>query len=327
LRGDYEHDAAEQGERFSNRSKFAQEMKMRKTADLRDTPGATADMDALPLGVVAQVYSMFIEIEFEGAMWLATMRSSMRKLRTTDIIVGDRVRFRSSGLTHQSGRPEAVIELILPRQTVLLRADSFKGLHRQPVVANAGQMLIVASILRPRVKWGLVDRMLIAAQSGGLKPIVCLNKMDLALGNSELLAEAEVSLGHYRAIGVAAIGASVTSLAGLEEIGSMMRDQTTVLAGHSGVGKSSLIHAISPDLDLKIGEVSNYNDKGRHTTTSARQYRLSGGGIVIDTPGVKHFGLWNVTAENLEEFFPDVAAGDAPPWRVESYQNILGSLA
>lgn len=326
LRGDYDHDDAQQQERFSNRSKSAQEMKMRKTADLRNTDAAVADLEALPLGIVTVVYSMFVEIEHEGRVWLATIRSSMRKLRETDIVCGDRVRFRSSGVTHESGRPEAIIEHILPRATVLLRADSFKQIHQHVIVANAEQMLIVASILRPRVKWGLIDRMLIAAQSGGLKPILCLNKIDLAADDAELLAEAHVTLGHYRAIGVPTIATSIEPSEGLGELAAALKDRTTVLAGHSGVGKSSLIHAISPELNLKIGEISNFNDKGRHTTTSARQYRLAAGGIVIDTPGIKQFGLWNVTRENINDFFPDVAAGEAPEWRKQSHQNIMDSM-
>jgi ribosome biogenesis GTPase len=100
------------------------------------------------------------------------------------------------------------------------------------------------------------------------------------------------------------------------------------LAGHSGVGKSSLIRAVQPQLDLRVGEVSTYTDKGRHTTTSARRYvlDLEGGGSVIDTPGVKLFGLWGVTRENLDEFFPDVEDDSAPEWRRESYKRIAESL-
>jgi ribosome biogenesis GTPase len=93
------------------------------------------------------------------------------------------------------------------------------------------------------------------------------------------------------------------------------------------VGKSSLIRSIQPQLDLRVGEVSRYTDKGRHTTTSARRYLLDFGGAVIDTPGVKLFGLWGVTRENMDDFFPDVAAGIAPAWRKASYERIAASLA
>ena len=100
-----------------------------------------------------------------------------------------------------------------------------------------------------------------------------------------------------------------------------------MLAGHSGVGKSSLIRAIQPHLDLRIGAISGFNDKGRHTTTSARWYPLEFGGSVIDTPGVKLFGLWNVTRENLINYFPDVESDVAPEWRVESFKRIELTLA
>ena len=106
----------------------------------------------------------------------------------------------------------------------------------------------------------------------------------------------------------------------------LLKDRTTVLAGHSGVGKSSLVRAVQPELDLRVGAISGYTGKGRHTTTSARRYRLAGGGDVIDTPGVKLFGLWAVTEENLAAFFPDVREGRAPAWRVESYGRILESI-
>jgi ribosome biogenesis GTPase len=119
---------------------------------------------------------------------------------------------------------------------------------------------------------------------------------------------------------------SVTGEAGLEELRGLLKDKSTVLAGHSGVGKSSLIAAIEPGLDIRIGEVSEFTSKGRHTTTSARHYDLKMGGCVIDTPGVKMFGLWDVTRENLRQYFPDVVAETAPAWRKESFERISESL-
>jgi ribosome biogenesis GTPase len=187
-------------------------------------------------------------------------------------------------------------------------------------------MLIVVSLRHPTVKWGLVDRMIVAAKGGRLRPVVCLNKLDLAEPDAEDAAFAREALAHYERLEIATLQSSAEREVGLEALRELLRDRTTVLAGHSGVGKSSLIRAIQPHLDLKVGEVSRYTDKGRHTTTSARRYPLDFGGAVVDTPGVKHFGLWGVTRENLEEFFPDVAAGTAPEWRQESYQRILDSL-
>jgi len=165
--------------------------------------------------------------------------------------------------------------------------------------------------------------MIIAAQSGKLQPIVCLNKTDLATSELE---SAEQVLAYYTSLGIDCIKTSIETNEGLDGLREKLRDKATVLSGHSGVGKSSLIRAIQPQLDLRVGEVSEYTAKGRHTTTSARRYKLDFGGAVIDTPGVKVFGLWDVTRENLTEYFPDVEAGTAPQWRVESYERIAESL-
>ena len=337
-----------------------------------------ADPAALPIGQVVQVYSLYCDVEHDdGKTLLCIVRKTLTKITGGDIVVGDRVRFRDLGPTDESGQPQAVVEQILPRETVLTRADSFKAIEAHPIVANAQQMLIVASVRQPNVKWGLIDRMIVAAKSGGLEPIVCVNKMDLARavpglplppgeGGGEGVfedqrapdprtsphpvrprspqanplpvgegtgradrawAEAEAVLAHYASLGIRILRTSVVNEIGLDELRDLLRDRVTVLAGHSGVGKSSLIRAIQPALDLRIGALSGYTGKGRHTTTSARRYLLDIGGYVIDTPGVKLFGLWGVTRENLDEYFPDVADESAPEWRKHSYQRILESLS
>jgi ribosome biogenesis GTPase len=168
--------------------------------------------------------------------------------------------------------------------------------------------------------------MIAAAQSGGLLPMVCLSKIDLAgeEDRAQLEAAREV-LAHYQKLGIATFEIGL-GMEGSAAIAAALAGKTTVLAGHSGVGKSTLISQIQPGLEIRIGVVSNFNEKGRHTTSSAKRYRLDIGGWVIDTPGVKMFGLWEVTAENLAEFFPDVKDGSAPPWRVESFERIKASL-
>lgn len=326
LSGQFDEDDVNKSQRFSNRSKTAQQDKMMKTAAMRtaaDVAGTT-DVETLPIGEVIQIHSLFCEVEYNDTIYLCVTRKTLSRVSETGIVVGDRVRFRDGGTKDESGRPKAVIEQVMPRQTILTRADSFKGLEQHPIVANAEQMLIVASIREPEVKWGLVDRMLIAAQSGGLKPIVCLNKIDQA--EEKELEDARACLKHYGEIGIVSLETSAETGDGMPLLRELLKDRTTVLAGHSGVGKSSVIRAIQPHLDIRVGEVSEYTAKGRHTTTSARRYLLDFGGAVVDTPGVKMFGLWGVTPQNLDEYFPDVAAHAAPQWRTESYERILDSF-
>ena len=326
LSGAMNEDALESVERFSGRESSAQQRKMQRTALLRlAEEAADANIDQLPIGQVTQVYSLFVELESDGIDWICVFRKTFTKVYEPPI-VGDRVRFRDTGLKEERGRPEAVIEALLPRQTVLTRADSFKAIEQQPIVANADQMLIVTTLREPRIKFGIIDRMIVAAQSGGLRPILCLNKLDLLSDDDEELMRAREAMAHYQKIGVTTLESSTVSKTGLDAIKTALQQGTTVLAGQSGVGKSSLIRALEPNLDLRIGAISGYTGKGRHTTTSARRYRLSNGACVIDTPGVKLFGLWGVSRENLRSYFPDVEDETAPPWRVESYQRILESL-
>lgn len=319
-----EEDALDSMEHYSGRDASAQKKKMEQTAQMRAAVEVgTPDVEKLPVGDVTQVYSLFADVEFEGKSWLCVVRKTMQKLGEPPI-VGDRVRFRDTGMKDEKGRPEAVVEQILPRETVLTRLDSFKAILQQPIVANAKQMLIVTSLKEPRIKWGIIDRMIVAAQGGNLSPILCMNKVDLV--SPEEMEFAREAMGHYQKLGVRTLETSVNDRGGLEELRGLLRGGPTVLSGQSGVGKSSLIGAIEPGLDLKIGAISGYTGKGRHTTTSAKRYPLSDGGFVIDTPGVKLFGLWGVNRDNLSEYFPDVVNGSAPPWRVESYERILESL-
>jgi ribosome biogenesis GTPase len=325
LDGDEDTDKLESSQKFSRRSKNEEQNRIEKTALLRAGGPQSVDIETLPIGEVVQVFSRFCQVEHPTGPRICVTRKTLGRLQETSTVVGDRVRFRDSDAHDEAGRIEAVIEQILPRQTILTRADSFRAHEEHPIVANAQQMLIAVSLLRPRVKWGLVDRMLVAAKSGGLMPIVCLNKIDLAEGP---LGPAEEVLDHYQSMGIATLRISALDIAGegVQQLKAAMKDKTTVLAGHSGVGKSTLIAAVEPGLEIRIGEVSNFNDKGRHTTTSARRYPLAIGGYMIDTPGVKMFGLIGVTRENLREFFPDVQNGTAPQWRLESFERIQASL-
>src|SRR4051812_9805082 len=195
--GGYDEDRAEESETFSDRNKNLQKDKMARTAQLRSESSA-ADVSSLPIGEVVQVHSLYSQVKSGGKTYLCVVCRTLTKLSHTFLVVGDLVRFRDGTIRDEAGKdvsgnemgnigsgaefaagttPEGVIEEILPRKTVLTRADSFKGTSQQPIIANAEQVLIVVSIRQPYAKWGLIDRMLIAAEGGGLKPIVCLNKL------------------------------------------------------------------------------------------------------------------------------------------------------
>jgi ribosome biogenesis GTPase len=332
LSGGLDEDRVDSQQRFNQRHKHHQANKTARTAQARaDEP--PADLPTLPVGQVLQVYSLFCEVRSDGGSYLCTVRRTLAKVRDTQVVVGDRVRFRPAPLeagTTASGQREGVIEDVLDRATLLTRSDSFKAIEQHPIVANAEQMLIVASLWAPFPRWGLIDRMLIAARAGGLDPVVCLNKVDLADTDAESRQQADAAdaaMAHLESLGHRTLRTSLPLNVGIDALREVLRGRITVLAGHSGVGKSSLVSAVQPSLDLRVGEVSRVHLKGKHTTTSARYYDLEVGGAVIDTPGVKLFGLWGVTPDNLLDFFPDVAAETAPPWRVESYTRIAESLA
>ena len=322
LNGDMDEDRVDPEQRFSDKTKHFQKGKTIKTQAARPD----AEIDALPSGEVIQVHSLVSDVLApDGVQWRCVQRKTLARVSATQMVVGDFVRFAPSPELNDVSTHEGVVERIEPRRTVLTRADSFKQQESHPIVANAEQMLIVASLHSPEVKWGLIDRMVIAARSGGLSPVLCLNKIDMAEDDADLMA-AQAVLDHYESLGVKTFKTCVPTGLGLDALRGHLADRITVLAGHSGVGKSSLVRAVEPALDLRVGEVSAIHNKGMHTTTSARKYPLSFGGHVIDTPGVKLFGLWAVTRNSLIEFFPDVEAETAPEWRVESYERILASL-
>lgn len=330
LAGHLDEDRLDAQQKFNKRSKYQQQNKTAKTSELR--MGNGVDNALLPRARVVQVHSLFVDLLHEDRILLATVRKTLNQVSDTSVVVGDFVRFspcdtqaRSENIATRK-EAEAVVESIEPRATLLTRADSFKAIEQHPIVANAEQMLIVASIAYPTVKWGLIDRMLIAAQAGGLKPTFCLNKADVGGQFPNEVAFAAHAMELYRSLGIECIETSVEQNLGISRVRELLQGKITVLAGHSGVGKSSLIRAVQPSIDLRIGAISNFNQKGRHTTSSAKIYPLDIGGDVIDTPGVKLFGLWNVTRDNLLDFFPDIESGTAPEWRRESFARIEKSL-
>jgi ribosome biogenesis GTPase / thiamine phosphate phosphatase len=191
-----------------------------------------------------------------------------------------------------------MIERVEPRHGVLTRASRRR---EHVLVANVDQLVIVMSLVQPDLKPHLIDRYLAAAQQGGLKPVLCLNKADLFPD----LAELQPLIGLYAQLGVPVFLCSAHTGFGIDRLREQLRARSTVFSGQSGVGKSSLLNAIQPDLALAVKTVSEVNQKGRHTTTYSQLIKLNFGGWVVDTPGVRQLQLWDARPEEMEGYFPE----------------------
>lgn len=206
----------------------------------------------------------------------------------TGVIVGDRVMV-----------DEHRVLSVLPRRTVLSRNDPRNPTNQRALAANVDVVVIVASVHAPPLRTGLIDRYLIATQNGSMLPVVVVNKIDLLQDEREL-----DELQAYNGIGVPVVLCSTRDGRGLEELRALLQGKTCVFSGHSGVGKSSLANALLPGLELRTGAVEY---KGRHTTTASTLHQLPGDTRVIDTPGIREFGLFGVAAGDLWQFFPEFA--------------------
>jgi ribosome biogenesis GTPase len=234
--------------------------------------------------------------EFECAV-RRVVRTMARETRNA-VVAGDEV------LLLPTGAGTGVIERVEPRRGVLSRGSD----RREHVIAaNVDQALIVISAAEPPLKPGVIDRFLVSAERGGVAAIVCINKLDLA----DAVALQPIS-GIYGQLGYDVVLTSARTGAGLARLRALLRGRTTVVAGQSGVGKSSLLNAIQPGLARPVGAVSEESRKGRHTTRVAELLPLSVGGWIIDTPGVRQIELWDVIPAEVEgyyrEFRPFVAA-------------------
>ena len=211
----------------------------------------------------------------------------------TDVAAGDRVMIAVE---------KRRIEQILPRRTALSRTDPHNSRVERVLAANIDVVVNVVSLKSPPLRPGLIDRYLIAIDRSGAAPLICINKIDLLESDGDLDA-----LRPYYEMGIAVVLCSAATGAGIDALADALAGQICVFSGHSGVGKSSILNALDPELRLATGSVSHANMRGRHTTTGSSLHRLPNGAMIIDTPGIREFGLWRVTATDVRHYFRDLA--------------------
>ena len=216
------------------------------------------------------------------------VRTVSREARNA-VVTGDHVLFQL--IDEERG----VIERVEPRHGVLARGHQYK---QHILVANISQVAIIASANDPPLKPALIDRFLVSAAKGEVTPLIIINKCDLVD-----LADLQPLVGMYARMGYAVITTSVANGLGMAQLRRQMMGHQTVFTGQSGVGKSSLLNALQPGMGLRVGEISQVNQKGRHTTRYSELLELDSGGWVIDTPGIRQLELWDVQPVEVEGYF------------------------
>ncbi len=271
------------------------------SAPKESTPGAREpdSADGLEkIGLVAAISSGACRVETEDSSLVdCVLPSELARDQRAAVAVGDRVAF----IAHGAGNYR--VQRVLERHTTLSRPDPHNPRLERVIAANIDVAVHVASVVEPALRPALIDRYLIAIDRGGAEAVVCVNKIDL-LTDSEARQQELERLDAYRRLALEILPISAVTGEGLEALRDLLAGKTAVFVGHSGVGKSSLLNALEPETDAVIGQTSGHG-KGRHTTTRSSLYRLAGDITVIDTPGIREFGLWELTASELRAYFPD----------------------
>lgn len=249
-------------------------------------------------GFVIRSQSGFFTVQTEAGMLTARLRGRLLKgRRSGDIVaVGDWVEV--SWLEDGAG----MIEAVEPRQSMFARlAPRPQGEYLQILIANPDQVMLVFACARPEARLGMLDRFLAIAEKQRVPALIAANKVDL-VG----LEAAREKFSHYPSLGYEVIYTSAKTAMGVDALRDRLTGKVTLLTGPSGVGKSSLLNAIQPDLGLQVRQVSHATDKGRHTTVVRQLFALDGGGYVADTPGLKALALWDIEPEEVDGYFPEL---------------------
>lgn len=259
----------------------------------------------MPPNLVVRGYGKFYDVLTPNGQLLCTVRGSVKRERrkTDPVAVGDRVEITDLG------NGEGVIESVAPRRRTLSREGRGRTDIEHVILANPDQLIAVFAVAEPEPHARMLDRFLLIAERTGIGSVVCVNKIDL-----DTSGDGRKLFDRYHEAGYPVVYCSADTGQGIDELREHLRGKISVLAGPSGVGKSSLMNQIDPTQNIRVGEVSDATGKGRHTTTATTIFRLAGDTYIADTPGIRQLGLFGVVPEQLDRYFPEFS-----PWRDECY--------
>ena len=252
------------------------------------------------LGLVLKSTGSWYEVLADGVRYQCRIRGKLRLkgVRSTNpVVVGDWVKFEAD---EQGGY---VISAIEPRHNYIIRRASNLSKESHIIAANIDQALLVVTLFSPETALEFVDRFLVTCEAYKVPVTILLAKIDLARQHPEAVEE---FYSIYEKAGYKIVEVSATEGEGIETVRELLRGKTTLLSGNSGVGKSTLVAAVEQGLDIKTGEISQSHHKGKHSTTFSTMYPLAEGGYIIDTPGIKGFGLIDIDDAELAHYFPEM---------------------
>ncbi|MCE3280484.1 MAG: rsgA [Bacteroidetes bacterium] len=227
----------------------------------------------------------------------------IKGIKTTNpIAVGDRVEFEVNS------EGNGMIHKIEDRKNYIIRKSINLSKQSHILAANLDQAILVATLAFPRTSAGFIDRFLLTAEAYRIPAVLVFNKMDLFEDDKDLMNSLNDFVSIYEKIGYTCYKVSATNKSDIEVLKTLTKDKVSLVAGHSGVGKSTLVNALDSRLDLKVGEISDAHFKGKHTTTFAEMHPLSYGGFIVDTPGIKELGLVDMEKEEIAGYFPEMFA-------------------
>jgi len=255
-------------------------------------------------GIVFRSTGSWYEVRDEESTFFKCRLKGKFKIKelkvTNPIAVGDRVCFEIEDVEEQTG----IIFEIKPRVNYIIRQSVHKASHGHLIAANIDQAVLIVTLTFPRTSLGFIDRFLVTAEAFRIPVLLVFNKLDLL--SEEAVAYQEELESLYKGLGYDCISTSATEGIGIELLKEKIMNKVTLISGHSGVGKSSLVNQLEPDLDLRTSEISTFANKGVHTTTFAEMFEIFEDTYLIDTPGIKELGLVDIEKEELGHYFPEM---------------------